>query len=123
MNMKHLKLSVVAFLLLAVVGCALSFSHSTHNDGFDFPSRNVNRIIIGKTTDNELIQMFGGPLSKSEASENEEKWMYSSSTGTEYIVKGLLNDNVETAGQHKTLYIRLKNGIVTNFSYTESLEP
>ena len=121
--MKHLKLSVVAFLLLVVVGCSLSFSHSTHNDGFDFPSGNVNKIMIGKTTGNELIQMFGGPLSKSEASENEEQWMYSSSTVTKYTVRDLLNDKVETAGQHKTLYIRLKNGIVTNFSYTESLEP
>jgi hypothetical protein len=121
--MKHLTLSVVAFILLAVVGCAFSFGNSTYSDGFDFPSENVKKIMIGKTTANELIQMFGGPLSKSEVSETEEEWMYSYSTGNKFEVNGFLTDKLQSTSHRKTLYIRLKNGIITNFSYTETSEP
>jgi hypothetical protein len=118
--MRHLKLTVAAVILFAAVGCTFSFRHSTESDGFDFPSENVNKIIKGKTTGKELIHMFGGPLSKFDVSENEEQWIYSFSTGTKYSVEGLLADEAGSTGHHKTLYILLKNGTVTNFTYTES---
>jgi hypothetical protein len=123
MNMKYLALPVVAFTLLAVVGCAFSFSNSTYNDGFDFPSEDVSKIMIGQTTCDELIKMFGGPLSKYEVSEDEEQWMYSYSTGNKFEISGFLTDKAQSTSQHKSLYIRLKNGIITSFSYTESSEP
>jgi hypothetical protein len=118
--MKLLTLSAAAFVLLAVVGCAFSFGNSTYNDGFDFPSENVKKIMIGKTTSNELIQMFGGPLSKYDVSENEEQWTYSYSTGNKYEVRGFLTDKAQSTSRRKTLSIRLKNGTVANISYTES---
>jgi hypothetical protein len=122
-NMKYLSLSVASFILLAVVGCASSFSESTTNNGFDFPSENVKKIIKGKTTGNELIQMFGGPLFKWDVSEDEEHWMYSYTTGNKFEVKGFLTDKVQSTSQHKSLFIFLKNGIITNFNYTETPEP
>ena len=121
--MKHLTLPAVAFILFAFEGCALAFHRSTQNDGFDFPSENVSKILIGKTTGDELIQLFGGPLAKFEVSENEERWKYSYSTGTEIEEQGFLTDTVQSTGHHKTLDILLKNGTVTNFTYTESSEP
>lgn len=122
-NMKHLTLPAVAFILFAFEGCALAFHRSTYDDGYDFPSENVNRIINGKTTGDELIQLFGGPLAKYEVSENEERWKYYYSTGTEIVEKGFLTDEVQSTGQRKTLVILLKNGTVTNFTYTESSWP
>lgn len=119
-NMKHLTFPVVAFISLAVVGCALAFHHTTYNDGFDFPSENVNKIMKGKTTGDELIQMFGGPLEKFEVSENEEEWKYSYSTGTEIVEHGFLTDKEQSTSQHKTLDILLKNGTVTDFTFTDS---
>jgi hypothetical protein len=119
-NTKHLTLSVIAFVPLAVVGCALSYHRSDDNDGFDFSSGNVNKIIKGKTTANELIQLFGGPLSKSEVSENEEEWKYSYSTSIKIEEKYFLTDEVQSTGHHKTLDILLKNGTVTSFTYSES---
>ena len=117
--MKLLTLSVAAFMILAVVGCALSFGSSTNNDGFDFPSENVKKIVIGKTTSNELIHMFGGPLAKYDVAENEEQWTYSYSTGNKYEVRGFLTDTAQSTRRRKTLSIQLKNGTVTSFSYTE----
>jgi hypothetical protein len=122
-NMKHSTLSVVAFVLLVLAGCTFGFHRSSHNDGFDFPSENVSRIIIGKTTDDELIQMFGGPLAKYEVSENEERWKYSYSTGTEIEEQVFLTDTVQSTSHQKTLDILLKNGTVTNFTYAESSVP
>lgn len=117
--MKHLTFTVVAFILLAAEGCALSYHRTTYNDGFDFPNENISMIVNGKTTSVELVQMFGGPLEKSEISEDEEIWRYSSATGTKTEQTGFLTDEVQSTGQHKTLDIRLKNGIVTDFTYTE----
>lgn len=39
------------------------------------------------------------------------------------MVKGLLTDKVESTGQHKALSVRLKNGTVTNCSFSESFGP
>lgn len=122
-NMKHSSLSAVAFILLALAGCSFGFHRSTHNDGFDFPSENVSKILIGKTTGDELIQMFGGPLAKYEVSENEERWKYSYSTGTEIEEQVFLTDTVQLTSRQKTLVILLKNGTVTNFTYAESSVP
>lgn len=121
--MKYLMLSVAAFILLAVTGCMSTFKHTVYSDGFDFPIENVNRIVTGKTTGKELIQMFGGPFEKYEISEDEEQWVYFYSTGTKFVVNSLLTNKVESTGQHKTLSVRLKNGTITNFSYSESSEP
>jgi hypothetical protein len=122
-NMKYLMLSVAAFSLLAVAGCMSSFKHTVYSDGFDFPSENVKKIVAGKTTGKELIQMFGGPFEKYGISDEEEQWVYFYSTGTKFTVKSLLTDKVQSTGQHKTLSIRLKNGTITSFSYSESFEP
>ena len=121
--MKHLTLSVVAFVLLAVFGCTFAFRHSDYNNGFNFPSENVNKIKKGKTTANELIQMFGGPLTRFEVSENEEVWNYSYSTGIQIVEKSFLTDTTQATGQHRRLNILLKNGTVTDFSYTEDSIP
>lgn len=118
-NMKHSTLSAIAFILLALAGCTFGFHRSVHNDGFDFPSENVSKILIGKTTGDELIKMFGGPLAKFEVSENEERWKYSYSTGIEIGEQGFLTDTVQSASYHKTLVILLKNGTVTNFTFNE----
>jgi hypothetical protein len=118
--MKLIKLPVAAVVLLGVIGCTFSFRHSTDYDGFDFPNENVKKIVKGKTTGGEIILMFGGPLSKFEVSENEEQWVYSFSSETNYSVEGIFNDKTQSTSQHKTLNILLKNGTVTNFTYTES---
>ena len=100
-----------------------SFKHTVYSDGFDFPSENVSKIVTGKTTGKELIQLFGGPYEKYEISEDEEQWVYFYSTGTKFVIKSLLTDRDQSTGRHKALSVRLKNGTITSFSYSESSEP
>ena len=105
--------------LLAVAGCSLSYHRQTFNDGFDFPSENVSGIVIGKTTGDELVELFGGPLAKNDISETEEVWRYSYSTGLTTEIGGFFSDEVQSTRRYKMLVINLKNGTVTNFTYTE----
>jgi outer membrane protein assembly factor BamE (lipoprotein component of BamABCDE complex) len=118
-NMKLATLSVVAFVMLAMAGCSLGYHRKTFNDGFDFPNENVDLIVNGKTTGDEIIEMFGGPLQKIEVSESEEHWRYFYSTGFEIKESGFLTDETQSSRWHKTLVIVLKHGVVTNFTYTE----
>ena len=117
--MKFLATSVVALALLAFAGCTLSYKRSTFDDGFYFPSENVSKIVKGKTTGDEIVQLFGGPLSKNDILENTEQWRYTYTTGVEVKESGLLTDEERSTRRHKTLVILLKNGIVTDFTYTE----
>ncbi|HTN94699.1 MAG TPA: hypothetical protein VMJ33_08970 [Gallionella sp.] len=114
-----MKISVVFLVMLAVGGCSLSYYRKTFNDGFDFPSENVSRIVKGKTTGDEIIEMFGGPLAKNDLPETIEVWRYSYSTGVRIEEGGFFSDDVESTRQYKTLVITLKNGTVTDFTYTE----
>ena len=116
-DMKLLKLSVVALFLFAVVGCSLFYRDSTYKIGFDFPSENVSKIVKGKTTGDELLELFGGPFAKNEISEDEEVWRYYYSTDNNYKESDIFANEAKSTHQNKTLLIRLKNGTVTNFSY------
>lgn len=97
----------------------MAYHRKTFDDGFDFPSENVNKIIKGKTTGDEIIKMFGGPLEKDEILENVEQWRYFYLTGVEIKENGLLTDEEQSTRWHKMLVILLKDGVVTDFTYTE----
>ena len=118
--MKHPSRPVIFFMLMLTAGCTLAFDHNIYNDGFDFPSENVKRITKGKTTTDDLVRLFGGPLSKRDVSEDEEIWGYSYSSGVKIIENGLFTDSIQDTHHRKTLNIHIKNGTVVDFTYTES---
>jgi len=119
--MKRQVLAVIAVFSLVIVGCATRTSD--YSVGKNFPSENVSKIVKKETTANELIQMFGEPFLKTVVSESEEKWIYNYSSGTASVQRGVLSANVQTTGQRKMLDVLIKNGVVTNFTYTDSPEP
>lgn len=79
----------------------------------------MSQVTKGKTTAAELRQMFGEPFSKTVISETEEKWLYSHSSGTVRVVAM----KAQTTGRQKTLDLLLKDGVVTNFAYTDGPAP
>jgi outer membrane protein assembly factor BamE (lipoprotein component of BamABCDE complex) len=120
--MKNLDLIVVVTVTLMLSGCATSHPTS-YSVGREFPSENLSKIVKGKTTSSDLVRMFGEPYSKTVVSESEEKWIYTYSTGTASVQREFLAAKVQTTGQNKTLDVLLKNGTVTNFTYSERSEP
>lgn len=113
--MKNLVLFVIVAISLTAAGCATS----SYSVGRDFSTENVNKILKGKTTGNDLLQMFGEPFSKTVLSETEEKWLYTYSSGTASAQSYVFTMKVESTGRQKTLDILLKNGVVTNFTFTD----
>ena len=111
-------LMVLIFIILAS-GCATS----SYSVGTDFSSVNIDKIVKGKTTSQEMIQLFGEPFSKSVVSAEDEKWMYMYSKGTAKAQSYVITMKVETTGTQKMLDVLIKNGVVINFAYTEKDNP
>lgn len=53
----HPSIAIVTFVSAAVAGCASS--------GTKIEQENIQQIIVGKTTKDQMIQLFGSPLSQS----------------------------------------------------------
>ena len=119
LRMKQLTLSAVALMISLVAGCSLAYHRSTSVDGFDFPSENVGKIVKGKTTDGDLMRLFGSPLGKSDAPNDVVEWRYHYSTGLNIEEQGFFTSDEHSTGHHKTLVILMKNGTVTDFFYSE----
>jgi len=117
--MKNIALVLGLFLAVAVTGCATS----SYSVGRDFSGANVSKIVKGKTTTADLIQLFGEPFSKTVVSETEEKWLYTHHAGTASAQSYVFTTKVQTTGYQKTLDILVKNGVVTNFAFTEGPGP
>jgi hypothetical protein len=120
--MKNYALILLAAISLVTVGC---MTHtSSYTTGKDFPSENVVKIVKNETTANTLIQMFGEPFTKTVISGTEEKWLYSYTSGTASAKAGFMSvGNVQAIENRKSLDVLLKNGVVTNYTYTAANEP
>lgn len=117
--MKSVALVLSFCVFVAVTGCATS----SYSVGRDFSVANVGNIVKGKTTHAELVQWFGEPFSKTVVSETEEKWLYTHHAGTASAQSYVFTTKVQTTGNQKTLDVLLKNGVVTNFTFTEGPGP
>ena len=117
--MKSIAIVAVVVASLVVFGCIQILPPSSM--GRDFPGENVSKIVRGKTTDKDLIQMFGEPLSKTVISETEKNWIYTYASGTATVVRHFSSVETKYKGNEKALNILLKNGVVTNFTFTERL--
>jgi len=117
--MKSIMFVLGLVFLVSVAGCATS----SYSVGRDFSSQDVSKIVKGKTTSADLVQLFGEPFTKTVISETEEKWIYTHASGTATAQSYVVTMKVESKGNQKTLDVLLKNGIVTNFAFTEGPGP
>lgn len=102
------------FALTLLTGCATT----TSSYGTDFSDANVSKIVKGKTTSAQLIELFGQPFQKTPVSATEEHWMYTYTTAQSEAKPWMFGTNVKTTSTAKTLYVLLKNGVVINYTYT-----
>lgn len=109
----------VIFGAIFISACATS----NYTVGKDFPSENVLKIERGMTTSKDIVALFGEPFSKSVVSENEEKWLYTYSSGTAKAQSYIVSMKVETTGTQKTLDLLLQDEVVVNFTFTEGNNP
>jgi len=111
--MNKLYLFAVISSCLVLAGCATS----NYSVGRDFPDEKINKIVKGQTTAQDLAQLLGEPFTKTVISANEERWVYTYSSGTAHAQSCFVPLKVETTGKNKTLEILMQDGIAANFSY------
>jgi outer membrane protein assembly factor BamE (lipoprotein component of BamABCDE complex) len=109
--------SIFALALLA--GCATA----TSTYGTDFSTDNVSKIVKGKTTAAQLVTLFGEPYSKTPGAPGQESWMWTYSEAESHGSTWLIGSSQKTTSYTKTLYITLKNGMVTNYSLSTQGTP
>ncbi|EJD6389122.1 hypothetical protein I6K44_02965 [Klebsiella pneumoniae] len=106
---------LVPLLCLVMLGCTYT---NQYESGSQIAVENVNRIVKGKTTEAELIGMFGQPFSKAVISATEVKWIYThnavSASAQAFTMK------TTSSAEMTTLDILLKDGVVVNYAYTKS---
>ncbi|CAG9297070.1 outer membrane protein assembly factor BamE domain-containing protein [Celerinatantimonas diazotrophica] len=117
MKLQWIVVAFVSALLLS--GCATS----NYSVGRDFPSQEVQQIVKGKTTQAQILAMFGKPYSKSALENNQEKWVYLYSHGTSHAQSYLITMSVTVKGHRKMLDVLFKDGVVENYSYLEDDGP
>ena len=103
---------------LTISGCAMINSTT----GKDFNSQNVQKIIEGKTTTKELVELFGEPFMKSALGATDEIWFYnfSETTGGAFISTAIYGKIAQT---DKSLSIDISNDVVEHFTFTENENP
>jgi hypothetical protein len=115
--MKIKTISLFILSLLIIWGCTQSLPPSSL--GIYFPDENVRSIAKGKTTDKDIIQMFGEPLSKT-ITPDTEKWTYTYASGNATVVRTFTTVGTKYRGKSKKLDILFKNGVVTDFTFYEA---
>lgn len=114
------KIIFAAFIALATLsGCATS--NVTY--GRDFASQNVQKIVKGKTTTAELVALVGQPFMKTPISAKEERWHYQYTSSVSEAQSYVIVMDVKTSTLQKVLDVIIENGIVTNYTFTQNLNP
>jgi hypothetical protein len=111
-----LTVTVIAF---GLSGCA----KSSYTVGNNFATENINQIVKGETTAEQLKALFGQPYSKYVLSEKQTKWMYIYNEGTAKAQSYLFTAKIESSGTQKVLDILLTDDVVTNYTFTEGAMP
>ncbi|SMB87347.1 hypothetical protein SAMN05660772_02725 [Pasteurella testudinis DSM 23072] len=94
--------------------------------GNDFDESLVKKIVKGKTTESQLVSMFGEPNFKMVINEKDTKWQYSHnviSVESPAYITGSIQDYQNSIKQNstsKTLDILVRNGKVLNFALQKS---
>jgi len=107
------------FLAASVTGCSFTYYYDT---GRDFRMEDTKQIVKGKTTGAQLVTLFGDPETKTVKANTEQTWDYLHNVGATTTQQFIFISNTQKTGRLKHLSVELKNGIVTNYTITDSAD-
>ncbi len=113
----------IYFLILGLAFSLAGCATASYSVGKDFSSSDVQKIVKGETTSQELITLFGEPFTKTVISDEDEKWVYTYSRGVSEAQSYVITMKVKTTSESKTLDVLVRNGVVINFAYNEGSAP
>ena len=115
-----MRTQLVVIVMSSVVGC-VSVPPTEMTTGRNFNEKLVDKIEKGKTTTAEVKTLFGEPFMKNVMSANEEKWLYFYTRSTATAQGSVFTPiTVRSEGRNKTLDVLFKDGVVTNFTYSNA---
>ncbi len=107
------RLLIIITCLTLITGCVYT---SNYEVGKAFDEEKVSQIVKGKTTETELISMFGQPFTKAVVSDTDSKWVYSYSKGSASAQAFTMK--TESNMKMSTLDILVRDGVVINYAFT-----
>lgn len=107
----------IGVIALCLVFCGCTTVQST--SGRDFDNSKVSQIVKGKTTSNDILEMFGRPAAKQPEMDDAERWSYYFVTTTN-VFKDMLDTRSDITGYKKSLNILFnKDKVVANYTMDE----
>ncbi len=107
----------IGVIALCLVFCGCTTVQST--SGRDFDNSKVSQIVKGKTTSNDILEMFGRPASKQPEMDDAERWSYYFVTTTN-VFKDMLDTRSDITGYKKSLNVLFnKDKVVANYTMDE----
>lgn len=110
------KFILATLLICSAGGCVHSSNYSYGNN---FPSENVQLITKGKTTESDLMDLFGAPTMKHVKDGTGVVWTYSYHSGTATAQGSVFAIQSQAVGSSKTLSVLIENSVVSNFTFNE----
>lgn len=108
---------IVLFFMFALIfsGCTYTAVNET---GSAIDPNKVSLIVKGKTTESEILSMFGEPITKAVVNESDTKWIYQHivSRASTQAYTGKTNSSLN----NEVLDILFRKGVVVNFSFSQS---
>jgi type IV pilus biogenesis protein CpaD/CtpE len=111
-------MAVAAALLLAL-GCVARRPIAGRN----VPAERVREIVPQTTTEREIVERFGAPDSVLTYPDGSKEFRYSYTGWRDRTVNLLVYSRTTTEKEHKSLSVRLQNGIVTRVAYMNTANP
>ena len=116
-HLPRIALAVGAAIVL--VGCV---SHRPIR-GRDLSTESVREIVVHRTTDEEVLDIFGQPESILEYPDGTQEFRYSYTGWVDRRVNVLIRDRTHTEKEFKRLSIRFRDGVVAQVTYTNTADP
>ncbi|WP_411555747.1 hypothetical protein ACLIN0_11745 [Pantoea agglomerans] len=107
------KLAIALSIMILASGCV---QKSTAHSGKDFDETKASQLVSGKTTDSQLVSIFGEPVRKQVVNDHEVKWIYEYVTST--TTGKTLSSNAEVDENTKILEVLVRDGVVVNHGFT-----
>ena len=109
--MKKISLAFVSVLLfLSIAGCTTT---QTVKQGRDFDTNLIKKIVLGTTSTEDVIKLFGKPDSQTISTPGEETWVYyyNQETKEEYPA----DIATKSSGVNKNFTIKFSKGIAMSY--------
>jgi hypothetical protein len=103
-----------------VLGCGITRRPIA---GRDLPAAEIARLVPEETTRDEVLQAFGEPESLLEYPDGSQELRYSYTGLVDHHVNVVVYSRTRTEKEFKQLFVRVREGIVTEVTYTNTADP